>query len=141
VAELKTRPTGASVRAFLASLDDAVRLDCAVLAKMMRSATGERAVMWGPSLVGFGSYHYVYASGHSGDWFLTGFAPRKRDLTIYIMLGFASYAPLLAKLGRHKHAKSCLYLRSLADVDLGVLRELVERSVADLREVYPPAKS
>jgi hypothetical protein len=132
VAELKTRPTGASVRAFLTSLDDAKRLDCAVLIKLMRMATGTRPVMWGPSLVGF---------GHWGDSFLTGFAPRKRDLTIHIMLGFASYAPLLAKLGRHERAQSCLYLRALADVDLGVLRQLVERSVADLRAVYPPAKS
>ena len=131
-----TRPTGASVRAFLASLDDEKRIDCAVLAKLMRSTTGERARMWGTSIVGFGSYHYTYASGRSGDWPLVGFAPRARDLTVYIMPGFTPYAKLMAKLGRHKHSKSCLYLRRLADVDLGVLRALVERSVRDMRRKY-----
>ena len=136
MAEPKTRPTGASVRAFLASLEDEKRVDCAVLAKLMRSASGERAAMWGTSIVGFGSYHYTYASGRSGDWPLVGFAPRARDLTVYIMPGFTPYAKLLAKLGRHEHSKSCLYLRRLADVDLGVLRELIERSVADMRKKY-----
>jgi hypothetical protein len=139
VAEPKTRPTGASVRAFLASLDDEKRIDCAVLAKLMRTATGERPRMWGTSIVGFGTYHYTYASGRSGDWPLTAFAPRARDLTVYIMPGFAPYANLLPKLGRHKHSKSCLYLRRLDDVDLGVLRSLVERSVADMRKRYGSA--
>lgn len=136
MAELATRPTRASVRASLAGLDDEKRIDCAVLVKLMRMATGARPVLWGTSIVGFGSYHYRYAGGREGDWFLTGFSPRARDLTVYIMPGFASYAEPLARLGRHRHAKSCLYLRRLADVDLGVLRELVERSVADMREKY-----
>lgn len=133
MAEPKTRPTGAPVRAFLAGLDDARRLDCAVLVKTMRIATGERPVMWGSSIVGFGTYAYTYASGRAANWFLTGFSPRARDLTVYVMPGFARYRALLARLGRHKHSKSCLYLRSLADVDLGVLRELIEQSVRDLR--------
>jgi hypothetical protein len=137
VAELKTRPTRASVREFLAGLDPDTRRDCNALAKLMREATGEKAVMWGPSIVGFGSYHYRYPTGSEGDWMLTGFAPRKRNLSVYVMLGFEPYAALLAKLGKHRTAKSCLYLRSLADVDADVLRELLVRSVADLRAKYP----
>ncbi len=133
MAELKTRPTRAPVRAFLASLDDAKRLDCAVLAKMMRIATGERPVLWGTSIVGFGTYSFTNASGRSGDGFLTGFAPRAHDLTVYVIPGVARYAPLLARLGRHRHSRRCLYLRSLADVDLGLLRALVEQSVRDVR--------
>ena len=136
MAELLTRPTDASVRAFFATLDQGKRFDCAVLAKLMRIATRARATLWGTSIVGYGRYHYTYASGRTGDWFLTGFAPRARDLTVYIVPGFTAYASLLARLGPHKHAKSCLYLRGLGDVDLGVLRELVERSVRDMRAKY-----
>jgi len=92
--------------------------------------------MWGPSMVGFGSYHYKYASGREGDWFLVGFSPRKRDLTVYIMPGFERYATLLGKLGKHKTGRSCLYLKRLADVDIGVLEQLISDSVAHMKQKY-----
>lgn len=92
--------------------------------------------MWGSSIVGFGSYHYKYASGREGDWFLTGFASRKRDLTIYIVSGFENYEVLLDKLGKHKTAKSCLYIKQLADLDLKVLKALVSASVKYMKQTY-----
>ncbi len=133
MAELKTRPQGgaAEVKAFLAAIPDAARrADAQAIFKLMREATGKPAQLWGDSIVGFGRYHYKYASGREGDWFLTGFSPRKQALTLYIMTGFTRYAALLAKLGKFKTGKSCLYLNRLADVDLAVLRELIEASVA-----------
>ncbi len=100
MADLKTRPSGASVEAFLQGVDDeARREDCRTVLALMRRVTGAEPEMWGPSIVGFGRYHYRYASGREGDWFLTGFSPRKRDLTLYIMAGFSAYDDLLAKLG------------------------------------------
>jgi hypothetical protein len=137
MAELKTRPSGASVEAFLQGVDDeARREDCRTVLALMRRVTGAEPEMWGPSMVGFGSYHYRYASGREGDWFLTGFSPRKRDLTLYIMAGFSAYEDLLAKLGPHKTGKSCLYVKRLADLDLGVLEALVAASVKHVREAY-----
>jgi len=134
MAELKTQPTKASVRGFIDALEDeGRRKDCRALVKLMREITGEPAVMWGPSIVGFGSYHYKTRSGQEADWFLTGFSPRKRDLTLYIMAGFEPFAGLLEKLGRHKTGKSCLYLRGLDDVDLPTLHELVRLSVERTR--------
>ena len=130
MAELKTKKTSASVSAFLNGIkDEQARKDCKKIAKMMKDATGKSSKMWGSSLVGFGSYHYKYASGREGDWFLTGFSPRKQNLTLYIMDGFKSYGTLMKKLGKHKTGKSCLYVKSLDDVDTDVLRELIERSV------------
>jgi hypothetical protein len=139
MAELKTRPTRASVAKFLAALeDDEKRADCEVLLGLMERVTGAKAVMWGPSIVGFGSYHYRYASGREGDWMLAGFSPRKRDLTVYVMAGFKGQERLLAKLGKHKASSGgCIYLKRLADVDLGVLEELVRSSVERLRRAYP----
>ena len=99
----------------------------------MKKVTGAKPAMWGPSIVGFGSYHYKYASGHEGDSCLVGFAPRKNELSIYIMSGFDGHAALLKKLGKHKTAKACLYVKKLDDVDLGVLEELVRRSVAHVK--------
>ena len=99
----------------------------------MSEITGEPAEMWGGSIIGFGSYHYVYESGREGDWFLTGFAPRKQSLTLYIMPGFEHYDDLLARLGKHKIGRSCLYINKLADVDMDVLRELVAESVSHMR--------
>ena len=96
----------------------------------MKEVTGSRPKMWGDSIVGFGSCHYKYASGREGDWFVAGFSPRKANLTLYIMAGFSRYKELLAKLGRHKTGKSCLYIKRLADIDLAILRQLVEDSVA-----------
>jgi len=135
MAELKTKRNKASVSAFLNAIEDPDRRkDCKTLAKMMSEATGAKGEMWGDSIVGFGSYHYRYASGREGDWFVAGFAPRKNDLTLYIMSGFSGYESLLKKLGRHKTGKSCLYLKGLGEVDQAVLRELIEKSVAHVRQ-------
>lgn len=92
--------------------------------------------MWGDSIVGFGEYHYKYKSGREGDWFITGFSPRKQNLTIYIMPGFSEYADLLKKLGKHKHSVSCLYLNKLADIDFQVLEKLIAKSVVDMASLY-----
>ena len=135
--ELKTRPTDASVARFLDDVPDAAkRDDCRTLVAMMEKASGQPPRMWGNSIVGFGSYHYKYDSGREGDWFLTGFAPRKQDLTLYIMPGFERYDDLLERLGRHKTGKSCLYIKRLADVDLDVLEELVTRSVERMQKPH-----
>lgn len=137
MAELKTKPTARSVEAFLRAVrDEARQKDCRTLVTVMRQATGAKPEMWGPSIVGFGRYHYKYASGREGDWFLAGFAPRKQNLTLYIMSGFEGAAPLLKKLGKHTTGGSCLYLKSLADLDMGALRKLVERSVTAVRKRY-----
>ncbi|MEW6743484.1 MAG: DUF1801 domain-containing protein [Planctomycetota bacterium] len=134
MAEMKTKPTGASVEAFLDRLtDEARREDCYALLKIMQQATKARPKMWGPSIVGFGDYHYKYASGREGDWFLVGFSPRKQDLTLYVMAGAERYPELLEKLGKHKTGKSCLYIKRLADIDLKVLSELIRRSLKDMK--------
>jgi hypothetical protein len=139
MAELKTHPSDASVEAFLAAVaDPARREDCRTLLELMSRATGEPARMWGASMVGFGSYHYRYASGREGDWFLAGFSPRKNDLTVYVMAGFERYPELMTRLGKHKTGKSCLYLRGLADVDLAVLEELVAASAAHVARAHAP---
>jgi hypothetical protein len=134
----KTKPTRASVNAFLAKVaDETRRADCQVVLELMRDVTGEEPKMWGASIVGFGIYRYVYASGHSGEWPLAGFSPRKNDLTLYVMAGFDGAEELLARLGPHKTGKSCLYLKRLADVNLRVLRQLVRRSVAEMKRRHP----
>ena len=131
----KTVPTNASVEGYLNSIaNEAKRQDSFALLDLMKEVTGEEAVMWGPSIVGFGSYHYTYASGREGDWMVTGFAPRKQALTLYIMSGFDRYENLLARLGKHSTGKSCLYIKRLSDVDLDVLRELIAESVALMSE-------
>ncbi len=130
MAKLKTQKTNASVTAFLKSVaDDDRRKDCQTLVRIMKRAVGAEPKMWGSSIVGFGHYHYKYASGRENDWFLAGFSPRKQDLTLYIMAGFDRYDVLMARLGKHKTGKSCLYLKRLADVDVGVLEELISASV------------
>ena len=135
MAELKTRPTDASVEAFVQSVaDEARRADCLAVLRLMKAVTGAEPRMWGGSIVGFGQYHYRYASGREGDWFLVGFSPRKNDLTLYIMAGFEQYEALLARLGKFKLGKSCLYIKRLADVDTGVLKELIAASVQHMRE-------
>ncbi|HEX6203900.1 MAG TPA: DUF1801 domain-containing protein [Thermoanaerobaculia bacterium] len=136
MSDLKTQPTAASVDDFLAALPAERRADCETLLSLLGRATGEPPRMWGPSIVGFGSYHYRYASGREGDWFLAGFSPRKKDLTVYVMAGFDGFEELLGRLGRHRLGKSCLYLRSLADVDLGVLEEMVGRSAREVARRY-----
>ena len=135
MAQLKTQPNDGDVGAFLASVEHPTRRqDSQVVLELMRRITGEEPKLWGPSIVGFGSYHYRYASGREGDWFLTGFSPRKQSLTLYIMAGFSRYDELLAQLGKHKTGKSCLYINKLADVDMEVLEALVRASVEHLRD-------
>lgn len=134
----KTKPTKVSVDAFLDNVPDAgKRADALVLIDMMQRATGEKPVMWGPSIIGFGSYHYRYESGREGDSPVVGFSPRKAALVLYIVTGFTGAEPLLAKLGKHTTGKSCLYIKRLADVDQRVLRKLVDQSVAAVRARNP----
>jgi hypothetical protein len=130
MAELKTQKTRASVAKFLASIEDEKkRKDSRAVLKMMKEITGDKPKMWGTAMIGFGSYHYKYASGKEGDWFLTGFSPRKQALTLYIMSGFSKYDALLKKLGKFKTGKACLYIKKLEDVHLPTLEELIRRSV------------
>jgi hypothetical protein len=128
--ELKTKVNDASVEDFLNSVtDEQKREDCFEILRLMGQVTKEEPKMWGSSIVGFGSYHYKGASGREGDWMLTGFAPRKENLTLYIMGGFELHQDLLQKLGKHKTSVGCLYIKKLDDVDREVLKELVAESV------------
>ena len=134
----KTQPTKLKVSEFIAGIEDrGKRADCKELMKLMREHTGKRATMWGASIVGFGNYHYKYASGREGDFFLTGFAPRKQALTIYIVNGFEAHAGLMEKLGKFKTGRSCLYVKSLDDINREVLADLVKASVVYMRNKYP----
>ena len=138
MAAMKTKKNALSVSKFLNAIaDDQKRKDCKAVTKLMRNITGEEPKMWGAAMVGFGSYHYKYASGREGDYFVSGFSPRKQALTIYIMSGFRSHASLLKKLGKHKTAKSCLYIKKLEDIDMRVLEQLITRSVKHMRDTYP----
>ena len=137
MAEIKTKKNKANVADFLNGVaEEKKREDALTVLSLMKQVTGEEPVMWGPSIVGFGSYHYKSDSGREGDWPLTGFSPRKQNLTLYIMPGFGKYESLMAKLGKHKTGKSCLYINKLADVDLTVLKELVAASVAHMKKKY-----
>ena len=130
MAEIKTKPTHVDVDDFIAAVDKPVRrADAQALRDMMERVTGEPATMWGPTIIGFGSYHYRYASGHEGDMPRVGFSPRSANLVLYVG-GFPEYEALLAKLGKHKRSTACLYLNKLADVDLDVLEEIVRRTFA-----------
>jgi hypothetical protein len=130
MAELKTKPTDQSVESFLNTIeDDKKRADAFAILALMKEVTGEEPKMWGDSIVGFGSYHYRYASGREGDFLLTGFSPRKKNLTLYITSGFDQYDALMQRLGKYKTGKSCLYVTKLEDIDLQTLRELVKQSV------------
>ena len=135
MAELKTKKTDDSVEAFLNSLEhDKRREDAFKVLELMKEVTGEEPKMWGGSIVGFGDYHYKYESGREGDWFLTGFSPRKQNLSLYIMAGFDKYDDLLSKLGKYKTGKSCLYINKLEDVDLPTLKQLVKKSANHVAE-------
>jgi hypothetical protein len=134
VAEQKTKPTKISVAKFIAAIpDERRRAECRELLRVHKAATGKRPVMWGPSIIGYGKYHYKYASGHEGECCIAGFSPRKAALTVYIMAGFPEYGSLLKKLGPHKKSVSCLYLKSLDGIDLKVLETMIRKSVADVR--------
>lgn len=135
-AELKTKVNDASVTKFLNSVtDEQKRNDCFEILKMMQQITKEEPKMWGSSIVGFGSYHYKGKSGREGDWMLTGFSPRKQNLTLYLMGGFDKHAGLLKKLGKYKTSVGCLYIKKLADVDKKVLKELVAESVKTMKKL------
>lgn len=138
MAEMKTKATEADVKTFVEGIEDeGQRRDAQELLRIMKRVTGEKPAMWGESIVGFGRYHYRYESGREGDWFLTGFSPRKRDLTLYIMAGFDRWDELMHRLGKYKTGKSCLYIRRLEDVDARVLAELIEASVDQMKRTYP----
>jgi hypothetical protein len=135
--KLKTKETGASVEAFIASVaNETRRADARTLLAMMKRVTGEKPKMWGPSIVGFGRYRYRYESGHEGEMCMAGFSPRASSLVVYVMPGFSKYEPLLAKLGKHKRGESCLYVNKLADIDLPTLQEIIAVGVAEMRRRY-----
>jgi len=137
MAENKTKATDASVESYLSAIEDETRRkDCEALAKLMAKATKEPPKMWGTSIVGFGSYHYKYESGHEGDSCLVGFSSRKGDISVYLLAGFPGRDELLARLGRHKMGKACLYVRRLSDVDPKVLEQLVVGSVTEIKRRY-----
>ena len=134
MAELKTKPTQASVKEFLNQITDKERRDdCFAVAKIMEEITGEKPKMWGPSIVGFGTYHYKYASGHEGDWPISAFSPRKKDLTLYIMMGFHQTPELMKQLGKHSTGKSCLYIKRLSDIHIPTLKKLIKSSVKRIK--------
>ncbi|RMG54899.1 MAG: DUF1801 domain-containing protein [Bacteroidetes bacterium] len=137
MSDLKTTAHDGDVKAFIEQVEnDRRRQDAYRLLAIMEEITGEPARMWGDSIVGFGTYTYRYASGRTGDWMLTGFSPRKASMSVYIMSGFDGYEALIAKLGKHKKGKSCLYINRLEQVDESVLRELIAASVAHMRKQY-----
>ena len=138
MAELQTRKTEEDPYTFLSRIDDEeMRRDCLDVLKMMSDATNADPKMWGAGIIGFGIYHYRNESGREAEWFLTGFSPRKQDLSLYIMPGLKMYADLLKELGKHKTGVSCLYIKSLKDVNREVLKTLIEQSVTYLRQNQP----
>ena len=136
--ELKTKPTIKSVEQFLKKVENPTKKeDSFKILELMKEVTNEEPIMWGESIVGFGSYHYKYASGREGDWPLVGFSPRKQNLTLYIMSGFDKYEEILENLGKFKTGKSCLYINKLKDVNMRSLKELVSESVKHLKKEEP----
>ena len=136
MAELKTKKNEASVEKFLDGVKDAKkREDSYIILKIMKQITKADPKMWGTSMIGFGSYHYKYSSGREGDWFVTGFSPRKQSLTLYIMSGISKYPDLLKKLGKFKTGKGCLYINKIEDVDIKILKELIKQSVGYLKKL------
>ena len=134
MAELKTKPNAANVEDFLKQVENPKkREDSFKILTLMKEITGAEPIMWGPSIIGFGTYRYKYESGREADWFLTGFSPRKQNLTLYIMTGFKKYDELLSKLGKYKTGKSCLYINKIEDIDTEVLKEMIENSVKYLK--------
>ncbi len=137
MAELKTKPNQQSVKDFLNSIkDQQKRADCFAVLETMKSISKEQPVMWGSSIVGFGTYHYKYNSGREGDWMKIGFSPRKEAITLYIMSGFSEYESLLKKLGKHKTGKACLYIKKLPDINLDILEELIRQSINSVTKRY-----
>ncbi|WP_126427112.1 DUF1801 domain-containing protein [Brevibacillus marinus] len=138
--ELKTKENDGSVMAFIESVENPKRrADAYQLLQIFTEASGYPAKLWGPSIIGFGSYHYQYASGHEGDAPLVGFSPRKAKISLYLTPGDAEREALLQRLGKHTTGKACIYINKLADIDVDVLKELIRQSVAFLQEKYPPS--
>lgn len=138
MAENKTKATEASVDAFIDAVPDAIRrADARTILELMKRITGDEPRMWGPSIIGFGSYSYRYESGHAGEACRIGFSPRKAELVLYVLTGDPAQGDLLARLGKHKTGKSCLYIKKLADVDMAVVEQLVRTSVAHMDAAYP----
>lgn len=139
MAELKTKKTSASIPAFLKSVENEQRRkDSFEMLDIFKQATKMRPILWGNSIIGFGEYHYKSErSSQEGDWPLTGFSPRKRNMTVYIMPGFTNYQDLLNKLGQHKTSVSCIYFNKLENIDVKVLKQIIRRSVADMKKKYP----
>ena len=132
-ANLKTKKTDADVGEFLEKIPDHVmKSDCQTLVKMFKKLIKDDPKMWGPSIIGFGHYHYKYESGLENDWFVAGFSPRKKNITVYLMGGLSENEDLLEKLGKHKRGKGCLYINRLADIDTAVLSEMITRSAKRL---------
>jgi len=137
MAENKNQPTNQSVTAYLDAVEhDKRRTDAYTLFELFNRIMPEPAVLWGESLIGYGSYHYKYDSGREGDFFLTGFAPRKQNISVYIIPGFERFNDLLSQLGKYKTGASCLYINKLEDIDLQVLEKLIRESVAVMRAKY-----
>lgn len=137
MAENKTKATKSSVAAYIAAIaDEERRADCKLLVKLMSGITGKAATMWGPSIVGFDSYHYKYDSGREGDMCIAGFSSRKPNISIYLVAEDAAQKKLLAKLGKHRMTKACLYVRRMSDIDTEVLRQLIVGSIAEVRKRY-----
>lgn len=137
MSDLKTKPNQGDVKAFIDTVEpEGKREDSQELLKLMAKITGLEPKMWGPSIIGYGNYHYKYKSGREGDWFLTGFSPRKQNMTVYLMGGFAESESLLEKLGKHKVSVGCLYFKKLADIDIEILKQLVTKSIDTLKERY-----
>lgn len=138
MSDLKTKANQQSVIAYLNTIEPQKRReDSFAILALMQEVSGEEPQMWGDKIVGFGRYHYKYASGREGDWFLAGFAPRKQNLTLYIMSGFDGYDELMGKLGKHSTGKSCLYIKKLEDVDQAILRQLIAQSIANMKQTNP----
>lgn len=136
----KTQPTAIDPADFIASVDHPTRrADAEALDRLFRRVTGFQPRMWGPSIIGYGQYHYVYDSGREGDFLATGFSPRKANLSIYIMPGYGDFGAILDRLGKHETGKSCLYVNKLADIDMDVLEELIRAGLADLATRWPIA--
>ncbi len=137
MAELKTKPNDASVREFLDTIEDeAKRDDCYEIMNMMQEVSGEEPKMWGSSIIGYGTYHYKYASGREGDWMRIGFSPRKLNITLYLLAGVERNAEILSRIGKYKNGKSCFYIKKLDDIDRKVLRELMTASLEHIEDIY-----
>ena len=138
MAENKTQPTAVSPQAFVAALEHPVRrADATVLLDLFDRVTGEPPRMWGPSIIGYGEYHYRYESGREGNFMRTGFSPRKANLSLYILPGYTDHGAIHDRLGKHKTGKACLYINTLADVDMAVLEEIVRAGWTDMAAKYP----